>query len=136
MLSIFQIYLQESLKLFPQSVRPRPNSKPSFPSTFPSTDPIPDSLILARAKCGQYQGLECPLFLFAIFICFNLFLCSGIWKNQRLREAFLKLTRVKARSHLTLCDLKDCSSPGSSVSGIFQARILEWVAMSYFRGYS
>ena len=30
----------------------------------------------------------------------------------------------------TLCDLMDCSPPGSSVYGILQARILEWVAMS------
>ena len=29
----------------------------------------------------------------------------------------------------TLCDPKDCSPPGSSVRGILQARILEWVAM-------
>ena len=28
----------------------------------------------------------------------------------------------------------DCSPPGSSVHEIFQARILEWVAISYFRG--
>ena len=33
------------------------------------------------------------------------------------------------QSCLTLCDPKDCSPPGSSVHGIFQARILEWVAM-------
>ena len=33
----------------------------------------------------------------------------------------------------TLCDLMDCSPPGSSVDGIFQARILEWVAISFFR---
>ena len=31
---------------------------------------------------------------------------------------------------LTLCDPMDCSLPGSSVHGIFQARILEWVAIS------
>ena len=31
---------------------------------------------------------------------------------------------------LTLCDPMDCSLPGSSVRGIFQARTLEWVAMS------
>ena len=37
---------------------------------------------------------------------------------------------------LTLCDLMDCSSPGSSVHGIFQARILEWVAVSSSRGSS
>ena len=30
----------------------------------------------------------------------------------------------------------DCSPPGSSVLGIFQARILEWVAISYARGSS
>ena len=36
----------------------------------------------------------------------------------------------------TLCDPMDCSSPGSSVHGIFQARILEWVAISYSRGSS
>ena len=30
----------------------------------------------------------------------------------------------------TLCDPMDCSPPGSSVHGILQARILEWVAMA------
>ena len=43
---------------------------------------------------------------------------------------------VCAQSCLTLCDPKDCSWPDSSVHGIFQARILEWVAISYSRGYS
>ena len=32
-------------------------------------------------------------------------------------------------SVLTLCDPLDCSPPGSSVHGILQARILEWIAM-------
>ena len=36
----------------------------------------------------------------------------------------------------TLCDLMDFSLPGSSVHGIFQARILEWVAMPSSRGSS
>ena len=35
---------------------------------------------------------------------------------------------------LTLCDPMDCSLPCSSVHGIFQARILEWAAISYSRG--
>ena len=30
---------------------------------------------------------------------------------------------------LTLCDPEDCSPPGSSVYGILQARVLEWVAI-------
>ena len=35
----------------------------------------------------------------------------------------------------TLCDPTDCSPPGSSsVQGILQARILEWVAISFYRG--
>ena len=33
-----------------------------------------------------------------------------------------------AQSCLTLCDPMDCSPPGSSIQGILQARILEWVA--------
>ena len=37
---------------------------------------------------------------------------------------------------LTLCDPMDGSPPGSSVHGISQARILEWVAISFTRGYS
>ena len=32
----------------------------------------------------------------------------------------------------TLCNPMDCSLPGSSVHGIFQARVLEWVAISFF----
>ena len=31
----------------------------------------------------------------------------------------------------TLCDSMDCSLPGSSVHGIFQARVLEWAAISF-----
>jgi len=37
---------------------------------------------------------------------------------------------------LTLCDPKDCSLQGSSVRGIFQARVLAWVAISFSRGSS
>ena len=36
----------------------------------------------------------------------------------------------------TLCDPMDCSLPGFSVHGIFQARVLEWVAISFSRGSS
>ena len=40
------------------------------------------------------------------------------------------LTPAHAQWHLTLCNPMDGSSPSSSVHGIFQARILEWVAVS------
>ena len=41
-----------------------------------------------------------------------------------------------AQSCLTLCDPKDCSLPGFSIHGIFQVKILEWVAISFSRGSS
>ena len=41
-----------------------------------------------------------------------------------------------AQSSLTLCDPMDCSPPDSSVHGILQARILEWVAIPFSRGSS
>ena len=40
----------------------------------------------------------------------------------------------KLLSHVELCKPMDCSLPNSSVHGIFQARTLEWVAISYSRG--
>ena len=54
----------------------------------------------------------------------------------------MKLFKVKvkesevAQSCPTLFDPVDCSLPGSSVHGILQARILEWVAISFSRGSS
>ena len=36
-----------------------------------------------------------------------------------------------AQSCPTLSDLMDCSLPGSSVHRIFQARVLEWVAIAF-----
>ena len=41
-----------------------------------------------------------------------------------------------AQSYPALCDPMDCSLPGSSVHGILQARILEWVAIPFSKGSS
>ena len=41
-----------------------------------------------------------------------------------------------AKLYPIFCDPMDCSAPGSSVHGISQARILEWVAISFSRGSS
>ena len=43
---------------------------------------------------------------------------------------------VLTQSYPTLCSPMNCKLPGSSVHGIFQARLLEWVAISYSRGSS
>ena len=49
---------------------------------------------------------------------------------------FRSRSEVKLLSRVRLCDPLDCSLPGSSVHGIFQARVLECVAISFSRGYS
>jgi len=46
------------------------------------------------------------------------------------------LVLSRFQSCLTLCGPMDCSLPGSCVHGILQARILKWVAISFFRGSS
>ena len=65
------------------------------------------------------------LYLSVIFACSFLFfwhLCLVLVLNSSL-------------SHVRLCDSVDCSLLGSSIHGISQARILEWVAISFSRGY-
>ena len=46
------------------------------------------------------------------------------------------LESLVVQSCLTLYDPMDCNLPGSSIHGIFQARVLEWVAISFSRGSS
>ena len=52
-----------------------------------------------------------------------------------LWPSYLKWSEV-TQSCPTLCDPMDCSLPCSSIRGILQARILEWVAISFSRGSS
>ena len=47
-----------------------------------------------------------------------------------------KKVKVKSLGHVQLCETMDYSQLGSSVHGIFQARVLEWVAISFSRGSS
>ena len=55
-----------------------------------------------------------------------------------LYTEYIVFTQVKvlvSQSCLTLCDPMDCSLPGSSVHGISEARILEWVAIPFSRAF-
>ena len=58
--------------------------------------------------------------------------CSG----QQEHEKMFSIVSEVAQLCQTLCDPTDCSLPGSSVHGIFQAIVLEWVAISFSRGSS
>ena len=47
---------------------------------------------------------------------------------------YLKVKVLVAQSCLTLCNPMDYSPPGSSIHGILEAGILEWIAMPFSRG--
>ena len=57
-----------------------------------------------------------------IFICF-----PYVKDNSNICHVCM----LVAQSCLTLCNPMDCSPPGSFVHGILQARLLEWVAISF-----
>ena len=61
---------------------------------------------------------------------------TGVGCHFLLQCMKVKSESEVAQSCLTLSDPTDCSPPGSSVHGIFQARILEWVAIPFSRGSS
>ena len=62
---------------------------------------------------------------------------NTVWTCYRLTRLSMKKYCMRAKSHQscpTLCNPMDCSPPGSSVHGILQQRILEWVATPFSRG--
>ena len=59
---------------------------------------------------------------------------NGVWKILPQTKLFFVVRMCSVMSDS--CDPLDCSPPGSSVHGILQARILEWVAMPSSRGSS
>ena len=79
---------------------------------------------------------------------FSLDICPGVGLEDNTRNSvssFLKDLHTAfhresesevAQSCPILCYPMDCSPPGSSVHGILQARVLEWVAISFSRGSS
>ena len=66
---------------------------------------------------------------------------TGIYRAGILRAAThtVRVNSVKVKKlvrRVRLCNPTDCSPAGSSVHGILQARILEWTAIPFSRGYS
>ena len=57
---------------------------------------------------------------------------SEVHQKERYKYCMkVKSESEVAQSCLTLCDPTDCSLPGSSVHGIFQASVLEWGAIAF-----
>ena len=59
---------------------------------------------------------------------------TGVGCHFLLQHMKAKSESAVAQSCPTLSDLMDCSPPGSSVRGIFQARVLEWGAIAFSEG--
>ena len=56
---------------------------------------------------------------------------TGVGSHFLLQCMKVKREREVAQSCPTLSDPMDCSPPGSSIHGIFQARVLEWIAVAF-----
>ena len=67
----------------------------------------------------------------SLFSSWQFFLSVCVEDNSH--KVKVKSESEVAQSCLTLCDPMDCSLPGSSIRGIFQARVLDWVAISFSR---
>ena len=57
----------------------------------------------------------------------------SLTKSNNLKDIRLGMRAKSFQSCPALCNPMDCSLPGSSVRGILQARMLEWVAISFSR---
>ena len=80
---------------------------------------------------GKNTGVGCHFLLQGIFLTQGL--NSSLSGLLHWQEDSLPLSHLGSitKSCLTLCDPMDNSPPGSSVHGILEARILEWVAISF-----
>ena len=85
--------------------------------------------MLTSSHCScELLHKECPL-LFLFYLGLSAFLSLFF-------PPFKESERVVAQSCLTLWDPMDHGLPGSWVHGIFQARVLEWITISFSRGSS
>ena len=111
-------------------------------------------LVMLPAPRLSLEHLQHPVFIAQVNLCFS----DGFWGgllsgSPRIRSTFwamvvprprnpapppllLKVRSEVAQSCPTLCDPMDCNLSGSSVHRIFQARVLEWIAISFSRGSS
>ena len=87
-------------------------------STYPWLEGAPGLFAAAAAKSLQ----SCPTLCDPI---------DGVGCHFLLQCMKVKIENEVAQSCLTLHDPMDCSLPGSSVHGIFQARVLEWGAIAF-----
>ena len=88
---------------------------------------LPDSPVFTSLDLELFAGLVSH-FALSSSLNSDFSALSSVYKSTCMR--------LFAQLCLILCDAMDCSLPGSSVHGILQARILEWVVFPFSRGSS
>ena len=86
-------------------------------------------MLLLTESVGKRQGIS--LGSTASLTIVTLLTHENEERARKLQCMKVKSEREVAQSCLTLSDPMDCSPPGSSVHGICQARVLEWVAIAF-----
>ena len=98
------------------------------------------SLLCCRGKWGPGWGIKCVFLLSQGGVGQGIEAISNEITLMLACEKWVKSTGncliYMVSSVVTLCDPMDYSLPGSSVHGTLQAKILEWVAISFSRGSS
>ena len=101
--------------------------------------PWDDACVLEKKGMGDWmsiwvsQLLNSPCWLLFFILSLEGWCSSGFCLTKTLVGP---VSAKSFRSCPILCDPMDCSPPGSSVRGILQVRILEWIAMPSSRGSS
>ena len=101
-----------------------------FVPVYPTTS-MEKPKLLGQPKTSQFFRISTYSVLLPLF-CSHL----GGHTTGTYRTTYRQQYSAHTQSCLTPCNPKDCRLPGSPVHGIFQARILEWVTISYSRGSS
>ena len=83
------------------------------------------TVVIVTQHCESTKDYSIVHFEWVNYMVFKLYHVNYICKESEV-----------AQSCPTLCNPMDCSLPGSSVHGIFQAIVLEWIAISFSRGSS
>ena len=97
----------------------------------------PTRLLCPWDSPGKNSGVACHALLQGIFLTQELNPCPLDWKYGILTTGTPVCVCAKLlQLCLIPCDPMDCSPPGSSVHGILQARIVEWVDMFSSKGSS
>ena len=105
---------------------------------LPFFEALSQSVLVAQSCPTLCNPMDCSPPGSSVRGIFEARILSSLFISAQISE-YLKYLKVKVlvtQLCPTLCDSMDCSLSGSSVHGIFQARILEWVAISSFRGSS